>query len=327
MRKLLITAACAVVSVLALAAPAAASIPLENVRAAPTNTTERVQPARFAIHFELGGSEHIKDLTQRLPQGLETDQFYPTCTEAAFMSDTCPAASQAGESTVNLTVLGLLPQDVTGQIFFLAPRPGSFPSLGIRLDSPDGFKDAHQIAEIRINQELGVIESIIRDFPQTAELQAGGGVPIRINSLDVVLYPEFVNNPADCGLKTTTLLVTSYEDPGTTSTGSGSYTTTGCAPVRPRAKCNGLRVTKLGTRGANRLRGTPRRDVISGLGGADVIRGLGGNDIVCGGKGPDRILGNAGNDLLIGNAGNDRLIGGRGKDRIRGGTGRDFERP
>ena len=39
-------------------------------------------------------------------------------------------------------------------------------------------------------------------------------MPIRINSLDIVLYPAFVKNPADCALATTPLLVTSYEDPG-----------------------------------------------------------------------------------------------------------------
>ena len=325
MRKLLLSALCAVVAVVALAVPAIASIPIQNVRAEPTDTTERVQRTGFNIHFELGGSEHIKDLIQQLPEGLETEQFHPTCTEATFLADGCPANTQIGESTVNLTA-GVVPQDVSGRIFWLAPAATPFPSLGIVLDSPPPFKPAHQIAEIRINQELGIVESVIRDFPQEAELMIGGGVPIRINSLDVVLYKTFVKNPASCTLATTRLFVTSYEDPNTTSTGSASYRPTGCASLVTR-KCKGLRVTISGTPRANTLRGTARRDVISGLGGRDVIRGLGGRDVICGGAGPDRIFGGAGGDLLIGNSGNDRLFGGPGPDRVRGGTGRDVERP
>ena len=321
-----------VIALLALglaAAPAQASIPIQNVRAKPTDTTKRTEPTGFNIHFELGGGEHIKDLTQQLPLGLETQQFHASCTQAKFLADDCPANTQIGKSTVNLTALGFLPQDVSGRIFFLAPKgaPDSvFPGLGIVLDAPPPFKPAHQIAEIRLNQELGLVESVIRDFPQTAELQAGGSVPIRINSLDVTLFKDFVNNPAACDLATTRLFVTSYEDPNTTTTGSASYRPTGCAALR-RHKCGGLKVTKLGTPRADVLRGTPKRDVISGLGGRDLIRGLGGNDVICGGKGPDRIFGGAGADLLIGNSGNDRLVGGKGRDRIRGGTGRDFERP
>jgi hypothetical protein len=320
-----ISIAVALVALIALATSAQASIPVLNVSAEPTNTKERIKPARFAIHFELGGSEHIKDLTQRLPKGLEVNALFPTCPKATFLADGCPANTQAGTTTVNATVLGFLPQDITGRIFFLPPDP-AFPALGIVLDAPAPFKKAHQIAEISVNQELGVAESVIRNFPQEAELQMGGSVPIRINSLDVVLKPEFVKNPASCAPAVTQLLVTSYEDPGVTTTGSDSYRPTGCDAPAPR-RCGGAKVTKLGTPGPDRLLGTPRRDVISGLGGRDVIRGLAGNDVLCGGKGPDRIFGNAGKDLLIGNAGTDRLRGGAGADRVRGGAGRDVERP
>jgi hypothetical protein len=69
------------------------------------------------------------------------------------------------------------------------------------------------------------------------------------------------------------------------------------------------------------LKGTPRRDVLCGRGGADVIKGLAGNDRLVGGPGNDVLLGGSGNDVLFGGPGNDRLVGGRGADWLDGGPG------
>jgi hypothetical protein len=70
------------------------------------------------------------------------------------------------------------------------------------------------------------------------------------------------------------------------------------AAAGPRAdaakilKCGGKKVTKKGTKKADRLKGTRRADVIAGLAGKDTIKGLAGNDTVCGGDGNDRLFGN-----------------------------------
>lgn len=82
--------------------------------------------------------------------------------------------------------------------------------------------------------------------------------------------------------------------------------------------CLGRPVTRLGTPGPDRIRGTRRRDVIAGLGGNDSIRGLGGADRICGGSGRDRLSGGPGNDFSDGGRGRDRCAGGRGRDRSRG---------
>jgi Ca2+-binding RTX toxin-like protein len=82
-------------------------------------------------------------------------------------------------------------------------------------------------------------------------------------------------------------------------------------------KCGGLNATKVGTNGANVLRGTPGVDVIAGLGGNDTIRGLAGNDFLCGG---------GGRDLLIGGGGRDKLFGQAGRDTCKGGPKRDTAR-
>lgn len=60
-----------------------------------------------------------------------------------------------------------------------------------------------------------------------------------------------------------------------------------------------------------------------GGGGADRIEGTPLRDLIVGGNGPDRARGGVGNDRLRGGRGNDRLFGGPGKDRLNGGPGRD----
>ena len=318
MRRTLI--AVAVLAFLALAAPAQAVIPIQNVSAKPDNTRIN-RPANFRIHFELGGSEQIKDLVQALPPTVSTNASQPECPVAQFGTTgepQCPANTQVGTTTVDVTV-GVLPETLNGRIYFLQGL-----KLGIFLDAPPPADDQRQIVQLTV-KATGV-ESRIENFPRQATIGGMPGPPIRINALTIVLQDTFFRNPDVCTPATTRLTVTSYDSPGT-STGSASYTPTGCTPTVRRGRCNGLRVTKLGTPRADTLRGTRRRDVISGLGGGDVIRGLAGNDVVCGGRGPDRIFGGTGADLLIGNSGNDRLIGGRGRDRVRGGTGRDVERP
>ena len=300
------------------AAPAQAGIPIQNFSAKP-DKTKISAPANFRIHFELGGSEQIKDLVQALPPTVSTNAAQPECPEAQFGTSgepQCPANTQVGTTTVAVTV-GVLPETLRGRIYFLEGL-----KLGIFLDAPEPADDQRQIVQLTV-KPTGV-ESRIENFPRQATIGGAPGPPIRINALTIVLADTFFRNPAVCTPAITRLTVTSYDSPDVT-TASAGYTPTGCTP--PVRRCNGLRVTRLGTPRADTLRGTPRRDVISGFGGADVIRGLGGNDVVCGGKGPDKIFGGTGADLLIGNAGNDRLIGGRGKDRVRGGTGRDFERP
>jgi len=81
--------------------------------------------------------------------------------------------------------------------------------------------------------------------------------------------------------------------------------------------------TLVGSQRADRLKGTPGRDVICAFGGADKIIGLGGPDLLEGGPGKDRILGGPGADTLSGGPGNDRLEGGAGRDRLLGGPGRN----
>jgi mannosyltransferase len=88
-------------------------------------------------------------------------------------------------------------------------------------------------------------------------------------------------------------------------------------------KCQGLRVTIVGTDGDDQITGTEGDDVIHGLGGNDTINSLGGNDTICGGGGNDTLDGGEGDDTINGNGGDDIIRGGPGNDALFGSTGDD----
>lgn len=303
-------------------AAAQAAIPLENPKGEPLDTKQAGAATRFNIHIEFGGSEHIKDLTQQLPSGISPDAFAPTCPVETFMADECPANTQIGITTVTLTVGALENEEVSGRIYYTAPTAEDvYPGLGIVLDAPTG--KTYQRGKTQVNAQLGVLETIIRDFPQTTGPPFN--IPIRIDAIDIELFASFIKNPASCDTVATRFFVTSYEDPGTTSTAAAPLTPTGCPPPPP-PRCDGKRATKVGTGGRDVLNGTGRRDVLIGLGGNDILRGLGGNDLICGNGGRDTLLGGGGKDILLGGPAVDTLRGGAGLDTLRGGPGADNER-
>ena len=71
-----------------------------------------------------------------------------------------------------------------------------------------------------------------------------------------------------------------------------------------------------GGKGADRLAGTPGRNVVQGGPGADVITAGNGPDRLYGGKGNDRIEAGAGNDRVYPEDGDDRVSLGSGNDRV-----------
>ena len=214
------------------AAGAQAAIPIQNAVAKPVDTTQHGAHSAFHMHTDFGGAEHIKDMTTQLPLGIQPNATAPLCPNAAFNSDSCPANTRIGATTVNLSIGGLVPQDVSGRIYYTEPAPGdAFPGLGIWLDTPPPAPKASQRGKTQISSETGGLETVIKNFPQDS-----GGVPIRLNSIDIVLLSTFITNPAGCDPATTNFLVTSYEDPGTTSRASDTFTPTGC-PVIPQRKC------------------------------------------------------------------------------------------
>lgn len=81
-------------------------------------------------------------------------------------------------------------------------------------------------------------------------------------------------------------------------------------------RCLLLRVTVVGTRGDDVLRGSPGDDVIAGLAGDDRIVGLAGSDTLCGGPGDDVLRGGSGIDFVAPGGGSDRANGGRNRINV-----------
>lgn len=118
------------------------------------------------------------------------------------------------------------------------------------------------------------------------------------------------------------------------------------APEPKLPECHGRTATLVGTKGADVLKGTKRKDVVVALAGNDRIKTFSDGDIVCAGAGADvvdagengesggfdLVLGGPGNDKITlgrelgtakGEAGNDVLIGSKGGDNLIGGPGND----
>lgn len=318
-----LTAAVAVMPV----ASAQGSIALSGAKGEPLDTTQAGANSRFHIHIGLGGTEHIKDLTQKLPIGIGPDLLQPTCSPATFEpGDSCPAKTLVGTTTVVATVGPVVPnpaaqQTISGRIYYLAPDQGeAVPGLGIVLDAPTG--KVFQRGKVSISGNG--LSTTINNFPQTTNVM-GIPVPTRIDSLDITLVKSFLRNPPTCTPAKTDFSVVSYEAPGVTSRAQASFVPTGCAAPPPPAKrkCAGRIATRVGTAKRDVLRGTPGRDVFVGLAGNDLLRGFKGNDLLCGGPGKDRLFGGPGKDMLLGGPAADTLKGGLGKDALLGGPGRD----
>lgn len=88
----------------------------------------------------------------------------------------------------------------------------------------------------------------------------------------------------------------------------------------PKGSTRGI---KSGTSKKNKVKGTKRNDILTGLEGNDTLKGKKGDDIIGGGDGKDKVNGQAGDDILFGGAQNDVLKGGGGNDIVYGGEGRD----
>lgn len=314
--------------VLVGAGTAQAMIPLSGAKAQPTETFQQNARTGFNFHLDLGGSEKIKDFETQLGVGIGSNLNHPICDPALFKQDMCPPETQVGTTSVNATISNILPVDITGRIYFVdVDIPAGFeaPGLGIILDSDNepGQRKTFQRGKTTIDTQRGGTNNKVENFPTSSN--GTPSLPVRLNSLDIVLFNSFVRNPSTCKVTTTKFIVTSYEDPTNPSTATDSYQPTGCKPPAP-PRCNGKAATIQGTGGADTLKGTGKADVFVGFGGKDTIRGLGGNDTICGNGGNDRLIGGAGKDRLFGAAGKDVLKGGAGKDKLNGGTGRNTVR-
>lgn len=116
---------------------------------------------------------------------------------------------------------------------------------------------------------------------------SGDGIKLSLSTSATGTAPNGLALQTDGGLVTAGFVIAGANQDVVLARFQGGGPTTG-APAAGGPGTGG------GAPARDRLRGTPRADVIAGLAGANRIDAVGGNDIVCGGPGADRILGRAG---------------------------------
>jgi hypothetical protein len=242
--------ATAAFGVLVLAPAAEAAFGLNGLSVTPVSHNAG---ANTDVTINIGITEpthDLKNLTIHLPPGLVGNPLAaPQCTEAQLSADSCPALSDVGDvsNNVTITVLGFLPvtQTVTGNLYNVVPRAGeparfgivlnalpfTVPILGPVLLPPIILQSA---AELRPS-DLG-LDTVLKDLPNTATV-AGMPTAIDINSVSLTLKgmagspPKgFIRLPTSC--KTHTVgFDASAHDGQVAPTGTATFSTTNCGAL------------------------------------------------------------------------------------------------
>jgi hypothetical protein len=216
-RRAYVLAALLALTLLALASPSAgASFSVDTFSAAPVDPRAAAH-SDFTVAFDLPGDEQLKDLDVDLPPGLVGNpNAAARCSAADFASDSCPAASQVGSTTIEATAtIILIPTPITasGDIYNLEPQPGEPARLGIivrPLVLGLGNIFLQSPVRVRTTSDFG-LTSILRDMPTSS-----AGIPIKVDSISLTLAAaasggSFMTNPTSCDAATTRVRATSYD--------------------------------------------------------------------------------------------------------------------
>jgi len=227
-----------------LAAPSAHAAFTVSGSAAPTNPTSGAN-SNFSININFGGGtsaeESVKDLTVHLPPGLVGDpNSAPLCTVARLNDDNCPGNSRLGTVSSNVTIGGLLPQTVNGDLYNLVPQPGEPARFGIVLRAlPLGIGNLVLQSAARLRKDDFGLDSVVTGIPNQQD-----GIPIHVNSQSLTLFGEaptgraFLRNPTSCGTSTTGFSATSHG--GESATGESTFELSGCQSLPFDPKLTGI---------------------------------------------------------------------------------------
>ena len=242
-RALLAACVLAVLATIA-AAPAGAAVKVSAFHVTPASTAAGAHASvTIATSFDYGStpSDQVRDLAVTLPPGLLGNPTVTArCSQAAFASDGCPAATSVGTVSVVAQLAGL-PLETTspGDAYSIEPTGSEPARLGIvTRPLPLGLGKIFIQAPVQLNPATGALTTSIASLPQTVL-----GLPVRIDSMSLTLLGKvnngsanFLTNPTSCKPATSNVSADSYGDPTTPSTASDTFTPTDCAalPFAPR---------------------------------------------------------------------------------------------
>jgi hypothetical protein len=234
---------CAVLAVLAgvlIAAPAAnAAFSLTNLSAKPANNDAGAN-SRFSVSFQVQEpSAQMKRLVLHLPPGLVGNPLAtPTCTEQRLNANNCPAASDVGDISNTVNVLGLpLPVTASGNVYNVVPRNGEPARFGFVLTTPGGVLPPIILqSPASLRQSDFGLDTTLDNIPKSVN-----GLRIDITGVSLSLQGKvgspakgFMRNPTSCGNHTVAYDAAAYD--GQTASGSTTFGTDNCGalPFHPK---------------------------------------------------------------------------------------------
>ena len=245
--RVAITAAIGVVALLAWSPSAQAAFGLTDLTAEPSNPAAGAN-SDFTIALQITdpGSD-LKDLTIHLPPGLVGNPLATTtCSEDQLAADACPAASDVGDvsNDVTLHVLGLPPGQPDGprrplQRRAARGRAGSLRDRARRVADPRDpggiFPKIILQSAASLRQSDFGLDTVLSDLPNTVSILGMSsdidirGVALTLNGLAGDPPQGFIRNPTSCGAHTVGFDADSYDSQ--TASGSTSFDTVNCAAL------------------------------------------------------------------------------------------------
>ena len=234
---------CAILAVFAgllIVAPTAdAAFSLTNLSAKPANNDAGAN-SRFSVSFDVQEpSAQMKRLVLHLPPGLIGNPLAaPTCTEQRLNANNCPAASDVGDISNTVNVLGLpLPVTASGNVYNVVPRKGEPARFGFVLTTAGNVLPPIVLqSPASLRQGDFGLDTTLDNIPKSVS-----GMRIDITNVSLSLQGKagsppkgFMRNPTSCGNHTVSYDAAAYD--GQTASGSTSFSTDNCGalPFHPK---------------------------------------------------------------------------------------------
>jgi hypothetical protein len=230
----------AVLAGLLVLAPAAdAAFSLTNLSAKPANNDAGAN-SRFSVSFDVQEpSAQMKRLVLHLPPGLIGNPLAtPTCTEQRLNANNCPAASDVGDISNTVNVLGLpLPVTASGNVYNVVPRKGEPARFGFVLTTAGNVLPPIVLqSPASLRQSDFGLDTTLDNIPKSVS-----GLRIDITNVSLSLQGKagspakgFMRNPTSCGNHTVSYDAAAYD--GQTASGSTTFSTDNCGalPFHPK---------------------------------------------------------------------------------------------
>jgi hypothetical protein len=226
-------AALATLSATVGTAPAAASVGITSFTLSPSSAQAGAAPnLSTAVTLSPSTGDDPQSITVALAPGLLANPTVPaTCTQSQLQANQCPSGSQIGTGTVSAkeTLLGLS-FNAPAKVYMVTPQSGQAGAVGMVASTPLGTVVTQGPVTVRTAPTVGA-NLTFQNLPRQV-----GGINIAVTGVQMTMSGTiggrpFTRNPTSCALATSTLSVSPYSAPATSTSASSSFTPSGCASL------------------------------------------------------------------------------------------------